>query len=85
MSYNLNTNNKKEKASIPTWEELLESMEQASSHPSDTQWNIYRYLSANMENVDSQIARTLLASYMKIPSERPSLIHSMMLSVALKM
>lgn len=85
MNHNLNSDNKKDRTSVPTWEELIQSIEQAALHPSDTQWNIYRYLNANMENVDSQVARTLLASYMKIPSERPSLIHSMMLSAALKM
>lgn len=85
MSNNLNSKDKREKVSIPTWTELIESIEQASAHPNDTQWSICRYLNANLENMDSQIARTLLASYMKIPTVRPSLIHSLILGIALKM
>lgn len=70
---------------VPTWDELLASMNTVTQHPSDTAWAIYRYLNANLETLSSQEARTLLASYMKIPLQRPSLLHSCILGVAVKM
>lgn len=69
---------------IDTWEELLASMETAVLHPSDTAWNIYRYLQDHCREIGSQKARSLLAAYMALPVERPSLIHSCMLAVAVK-
>ncbi|MDE6151431.1 MAG: hypothetical protein K2G12_05535 [Prevotella sp.] len=69
----------------PTWEGLIESMSTSAQHPNDTAWNIYRYLSAHYKDISSEEARTLLAAYMKIPLVHPSLLHSCILGVALKM
>lgn len=69
----------------PTWEELLKSLDTAVQHPLDTGWDIYRYVSSNLKNIDSQEARRLLAIYTKLPLPRPSLLHSCILSLAVKM
>lgn len=60
-------------------------METVVSHPTDTAWDIYRYLQEHYEEMDSEMARTLLASYTKIPLDKPSLLHSCILSLALRM
>ena len=70
---------------IPTWEELLASLNACNSHPADTAWDAYRYLSAHLGEMSSEEARSLLACAMKIPLPRPSLLHSCLLSVALRM
>lgn len=70
---------------IPSWDELLASLNSAIQHPNDTGWDIYRYLSAHYKEMSSVEARTLLAGYMKLPLTKPSLLHSCILSVALKM
>lgn len=67
-----------------TWEELLVSLEAAKTHPRDTAWDIYWYLKDHFQECGSQQARMLLATYTKIPLERPSLLHSCMLQLALK-
>lgn len=67
-----------------TWEELLNSLDSASSHPLDTAWSIFRYLQKNYKTMDSRQVRTLLATYMKLPVEKPSLIHSCILGIAVK-
>lgn len=72
-------------ASEKNFEELRQSLETAKEHPLDTGWDIYHYLKANVENMESQEARTLLACYIKMELEKPSLLHSLMLSVALRM
>ena len=69
---------------IDSWDDLLASMETAVSHPTDTAWNIFRYMQKNYKEMGSQQARTLLAAYMKLPVEKPSLIHSCMLGIAVK-
>ena len=70
---------------IPTWEELLASLNACNSHPADTAWDAYRYLSAHLGEMSSEEARSLLACAMKIPLPRPSMLHSCLLSVALRM
>ena len=74
-----------EKQNVPTWDELLVLMNDAQSHPLDTAWAIYRYMHTNLKQLTSQEARTLLASYMKIPIQHPSLLHSCMLTIAINM
>lgn len=69
---------------IPTYEQLLQSLNEASAHPSDTCWDIYRYLNANYKTIGMAEARILLVAYIRIPHDVPSLIHSCMLSVAIK-
>ena len=69
---------------VDSWDELLAALETAVSHPIDTVWYIFRYLQKNYKEMGSQQVRTLLAAYMKIPVEKPSLIHSCMLSMAVK-
>ena len=66
------------------WEELIDSLETASMHPTETAWNVFRYLQSHYKEMGSQQARTLLLSYMKLPIEKPSLIHSCMLAMAVK-
>lgn len=68
-----------------SFEELLACIETAGRHPDTTAWEIYYYLKANYRTAGSAEARMLLATYMKLPVARPSLIHSCMLYVALKM
>lgn len=68
-----------------TFEELQLSLAKAKEHPKETGWDIYRYLKANIELMESQEARTLLACYMKMGLEKPSLLHSLILNVALRM
>ncbi|NPD81459.1 hypothetical protein HPS57_05675 [Prevotella sp. PINT] len=75
----------KNESKIPTWDELLASMSTSVQHPADTAWSIYRYLNAYHKEMSSEEARTLLASYMKIPLAHPSLLHSCVLGTALKM
>lgn len=70
---------------IPSWDELLASLNSAKQHPNDTGWDIYRYLSAHYKEMTSVEARTLLASYTKLPITKPSLLHSCILSLALRM
>lgn len=72
---------------IPTFDELLLSLAMATEHPNDTCWDIYRYMNAHVGDgtLSSEEARTLLSSYMKLPKTQPSLLHSRMLYVALKM
>ncbi|MBQ0048933.1 MAG: hypothetical protein KBT12_01640 [Bacteroidales bacterium] len=79
-----------EELKVPSWDELLESMNNASKHPKKTGWDIYKYLKQNtakdaVEPLTSEQARALLACYVKIPLERPSLLHSLILNVALWM
>ena len=73
--------------SVPTFDELVLSLAMAAEHPNETSWNIYRYLNAHVgdETLTSEEARMLLGSYMKLAEKHPSLLHSRMLYVALKM
>lgn len=70
---------------IPTWDELLASLNACQDHPADTAWDAYRYLNAHLGELSSEEARSLLACIMKIQLPRPSLLHSCLLSVALRM
>lgn len=70
---------------IPSWEKLMESIDTLREHPVDTSWDIYRYLNANYKTLSSKEARTLLAIYWRVPQRIPSLVHSCILSVAVKM
>lgn len=74
-----------EKTEKHSFDELICSLETAKLHPEDTAWNIYHYLKDFIGKDSSANMRTLLLSYLKIPVERPSLIHSCILSMALKM
>ena len=67
-----------------TWEQLMESVNSGAQHPEDTQWTVFRYLKQNYKTIGSVEARTLLAIYTKLRSQRPSLINSCMLGLALK-
>ena len=71
-------------AALSSWNELMASLELAKEHPLDTAWTIFRYFRHNYKEMGSQQVRTLLAIYMKIPVKRPSLIHSCMLGMAVK-
>lgn len=54
--------------------------------PDDKAWEIYRYLKQNVgAALPSQQARTLLMQYMQLGARRPSLVHSLVLGVAVKM
>lgn len=70
---------------IPTWDELLAIMNDEKQRPDDIGWNIYRYLNANYAQMSSEEARTMLLCYLKLPVVKPSLLHSCMLAVAVKM
>ena len=68
-----------------TWEELMCSINDAVLHPYDTAWDIFRYMKEHLHEMSSQEARSLMAIYVKIPLDKPSLLHSCMLGIALKM
>lgn len=68
-----------------SWDELIDSLNNAARHPNDTAWDIFHYMKQHLHEMSSQEARMLMAAYMKIPLERPSLLHSCMLGMALKM
>ena len=67
-----------------SWDQLLDSISSASSHPDDTQWMIYRYMSQNLASMDSIMARTLLSAYIKLHRSQPSALNSCMLVMAVK-
>lgn len=69
---------------VLSWDELLESINNGASHPDETRWAIYRYLKENYKNEGSVMSRTLLAAYMKLHVNEPSLINSLMLGIATK-
>lgn len=46
-------------------------------------WVIFRYLKANLNIIESVEVRRMLARYMKLENPRPSLLHSMILQMAL--
>ncbi len=62
----------------------MASLDSAAQHPMDTAWDIYYYLRDNYKQAGSQQVRTLLALYMKLPVVKPSVIHSRMLSMAVR-
>ena len=62
----------------------MASLDSAAQHPVQTAWDIYYYLLDNYKEAGSQQVRTLLALYMKIPVARPSVIHSRMLGMAVR-
>lgn len=68
----------------PTWDELLAIMNDSTQRPDEIGWNIYRYLSANFTNMASEEVRTLLLCYLKLPTTKPSLLHSCILALAIK-
>lgn len=70
---------------VPTYDQLLQSLNDASKHPAESCWDIYRYLSANYKEMGLEQARMLLVTYIRIPHQAPSLVHSCILSVAVKM
>lgn len=67
-----------------TWEQLIELISTGVSHPEDTSWAIYRYLQCHYKDAGSVIVRTLLAAYIKLRINKPSLLNSCMLSMAVK-
>lgn len=69
---------------VPSWDELQELLDSARSHPEIACWGIYRHLNAHYKELGSEASRTLLATYMTIPHEQPSQLHSCILSVAVK-
>ena len=74
----------KDSDTISSWDELLASLETAASHPVDTAWQIYRYLQNNYTTMGSHQVRMLLVAYLKLPVDRPSLVHSCVLGIAVK-
>lgn len=50
----------------------------------DVGWALYRYMKFALGALDSVTARRLLAEYLKIATGRPSLLHSLMLKLAVK-
>lgn len=78
------TNTSGSTSPLVTWDELLESISTGAAHPDETNWKIFRYLQSNYKTMGSQIARTLLAAYIKLHVKRESLINSCMLGMAVK-
>ena len=67
---------------VLSWDDLLESIENGLHHPESTSWHIFNYLTANYMTMDSKLVRTLLLAFLKIRSDRPSLINSCILGFA---
>lgn len=79
MEKNLNKNQ------VPTNEEL-ESILSSNTSYEDKGWAIYRFLKANIgEKLPSQESRRLLSAYLGLQLARPSLLHSLMLGIAIRM
>lgn len=71
---------------VVTWDELKKALDNAPSAPENTGWTIYKYMAGNVgANLSSEEARTLLLCYMKLPIAKPSLLHSCILMIAIKM
>ena len=68
---------------ILSWEDLLVSIQSGLQHPEATQWHIFNYLQANYKTLESRLVRMLLMAYLKVRNERPSLVNSCMLRLAL--
>lgn len=66
-----------------SWEDLLVSIQSGLQHPEATQWHIFNYLQAHYKTMESKLVRMLLLAYLKVRNERPSLINSCMLGLAL--
>lgn len=81
---NLNCNIMNDTKDNTTWDELIAAIETQTYHPSETAWLIFRYLQNNYKEIGSQLSRTLLAAYMRLDIQRPSLVHSCILSIAVK-
>lgn len=57
----------------------------SDAKPDEKGWNIYHYLKATgAQGLSSTDYRALLLEYLRLPTTRPSLLHSMMLALALK-
>lgn len=54
-----------------------------SSLHEDIGWVMYRYLKASLIRIDSVEVRRILARYLKLQNPRPSLLHSLILQLAL--
>ncbi len=67
-----------------SFDELLEAIEASVWNPNETAWCIYNYLKKNYATDSSKIVRTLLSAYIKLELDRPSLIHSCILGIAVK-
>lgn len=78
---------------VPSWDELQVILNNLPQNASDASWSIYRYLNAHVPVKGKEIedplasvdARMMLTLLMKLPLQRPSLLFSCILSVAIKM
>lgn len=70
-----------------SWEDLIAVLNDDSKSAEDKAWDVYSYMKENVgtNEFSSEEARTLLLCYMKLDVKRPSLVHSLMLAIALKM
>ncbi len=73
-----------EHAPVITRQQLDAAMADGRQHPEETQWMIYRYLKTQYATLGSVEARRLLAAYIRLHVQRPSLVNSCMLGLALK-
>ena len=67
-----------------SWDDLLVSLNDSFQHPVETTWDIYYYLKNNYQTDGSLVSRQLLRIFIALRIERPSLINSLMLGVALR-
>lgn len=66
------------------WQQVVDAVASGAQHPEETKWTIYRYLKQNYPTLGSKETRMLLAAYIKLYDGQPSLVHSCMLALALK-
>lgn len=84
---------------VVNWDELVAILNDTTRKPDDMAWSIYHYMKMRVslpdskhnegvtqtETLSSDVAQKLMECYTKLPIQRPSLIHSLMVSIAIKM
>lgn len=64
--------------------ELKAILAQACAPSDEAVWHIFRYMQANLDSMNGEEARHLLAAYMRLRNAQPSLVNSCLLSMAAK-
>jgi hypothetical protein len=68
---------------LAIFKNLISNNRLTELHHESYGWIIYRYIKAEESNLSSVDVRTFLRDYMNLKNERPSMLHSMILNLAL--
>lgn len=68
-----------------TWDTLMQSINNLIKHIEETQWLIYIYIKDHFMNESPEIMHLLMFTYLKIRTQEPSLLNSLMLGQAVRM